>query len=425
MTEAALLATVKVGSQTKGAPSATRATEGSRHLIARAHAGSASNPLWVLAWGSMTTIAQALRDDPSIAPKIRIYSIGDYNSTADPAARDAVLDVLDDQPDLWWVENGVLPRESRSTFRGVWRGGNQSGEWHREAFLEQNIRGHGTDAGGRFSQKLGDAFPLANSPTEAVGSLKEGDSPSMLYLLSPAIGGTGDVDDPTATSWGGQFRRASSRNPNHYVDLSCSTKEACQATINRHRVAHLSDWKERWDRYDAGSTSRPQPVAEPVTEPVAEPVEALPARPDAPVRPVTPERPERPGVSRPDAERPEVQQPPLPATGPVLTMGDAELRESAAGRWLTLTAELSERSAAEVTVELRSEDGSAVAGSDYTPQSGTLRFAPGRNRAWVNVWIVGDRVPERDETFTVVLSDAAGASVGTTRVSATILDDDR
>jgi hypothetical protein len=32
---------------------------------------------------------------------------------------------------------------------------------------------------------------------------KEGDTLSFLYLLSPVIGGVGNVDDPTDESWGG------------------------------------------------------------------------------------------------------------------------------------------------------------------------------------------------------------------------------
>jgi hypothetical protein len=256
MTEAELLAAVKTGTSDREGPGDGRSTEGSRHIIARAHAGSGDDPLWILAWGSLGTIAQALYDDPSIVPKIRMYSIGDYNARSNGAARDFVLDFLDDHPDLWWVENGVLPVQTRSTFEGVWRGGNQRGQWNRTTFLERNIRGHGTTAGGAFPEKLGDAFPVAIGPPEAVGALKEGDSPSLLYLLSPRFGDVGDLDDPTQPSWGGRFRRASPKYPNYYVDLNCATPERCQATINRYRVDFLSHWRDRWDRYDEPNDER-------------------------------------------------------------------------------------------------------------------------------------------------------------------------
>jgi len=250
MTEAELLATVRTGTRNRRGPSDGGSTDGSRHIIARAHAGSSDDPLWVLVWGSLGTVAQALHDDPTIVPKIRLYTIGDYNSRSNSDARDFVLNVLDEQPDLWWVENGVLPFLSRNTYQGVWRGGNQRGQWNHTTFLERHIRGHGTDADGEFAQKLGDAFPGALEPREAIGALKEGDSPSMLYLLSPRFGGIGDLDDPTQPSWGGRFRRASPDHPNYYVDLDCPTVEKCQATINRHRVDFLAHWRDRWDRYD-------------------------------------------------------------------------------------------------------------------------------------------------------------------------------
>ena len=250
MTEAALLAAVKTGTRDRQGPGEGRATEGSRHIIERARAGTRADPLWVLAWGSLGTIAQALHDAPSIAPKIRLYSIGDYNSRSNLAAREFMDAFLDEHPNFWWVENGVLPPRSRSTFEGVWRGGNQEGQWNRRAFLERHIRGHGTTAGGAFTEKLGDAFPAAVTPPAAEGALKEGDSPSLLYLLSPRFAGIGDLDDPTRPSWGGRFRRATPEHPNYYVDLDCSTPEQCQATINRHRVDFLSHWRDRWDRYE-------------------------------------------------------------------------------------------------------------------------------------------------------------------------------
>jgi hypothetical protein len=250
MTEAELLAAVASGTRDLEGPADGRSTEGSRHIIDRAHAGTDSDPLWILAWGSLGTVAQALHDDSSIVPKIRLYSIGDFNTRVNREARDFVRTSLDDHRDLWWIENGVLPVNSRSTYEGVWRGGDQTGEWDRETFVERHIRGHGTTARGKYSQKLGDAFPVGTIPPEAAGSLKEGDSPSLLYLLSPGFGGVGDLDDPTQPSWGGRFRRAAAEYPNYYVDLDCPTPEQCQATINRHRVAFLSHWRDRWDRYD-------------------------------------------------------------------------------------------------------------------------------------------------------------------------------
>lgn len=251
MGEAQALGLVKQGATSARAPGPGGETEGSRWLVRRALAPDPEGrgrPLWVLAWGSLTDVAQALHDAPAIADRIRIYTVGSSNTENDPDSRDYVFDGMQDRwPHLWWIENGVMPKLSHDTFRGCYLGGDQSGEWGNRAFVERNIRGHGTIHGGEFAEKLGDAFPLATWPE---GVLKEGDTPTFLYLLSPIIGGVGDVDDPTAESWGGQFRRPyPGRYPNYYADLDAPA-EVCQATINRWRLGYLGDWKQRWDRYD-------------------------------------------------------------------------------------------------------------------------------------------------------------------------------
>ena len=244
--EAAALALVRQGLTEPGPPGPGRATDGSRLLIERAKADDPAGlgrPLWVQVWGSMTDVAQALHDAPEIAGRIRIYSIGSSNTVADPAARDWVHAFMQRQaPSLWWIENGLLPRRSSDTFRGVYQGGRQDGEWGNQEFIRQNIRGHGP---------AGDAFPVATSPPD---TLKEGDSPAMLYLLSPRFGGTGELDDPTQPSWGGSFRRPDpDKHPNYYVDAAPGDPERCQETISRWRVDFLSHWKARWDWYPEAS----------------------------------------------------------------------------------------------------------------------------------------------------------------------------
>jgi hypothetical protein len=150
-------------------------------------------------------------------------------------------------PDLWWIEDGVLPRFSRDTFRGYYLGGDQSGIWGNKSFVEHVIRGRGTTHESVTGQVLGDEFPLADWPE---GTLKEGDTPTFLYLLSSVVGGVGNVDDPTVSNWGGQFHRPlPEQYPNYYCDLPLSAEE-CQQTINRWRVDYLSEWKTRWERYD-------------------------------------------------------------------------------------------------------------------------------------------------------------------------------
>lgn len=247
MTEAELLGCVVQGATTSGAPTPERTTAASRLIVERANAPDPEGldrPLWVLVWGSITDVAQALHDDPGIADKVRINLIGSSNTVNDPASRDYVYDHMADLwPNLWWIEDGILPRLSHDTFRGVYQGGNQAGEWSNQDFIPCNIRGRGTTHDGLFQERCGDAFPVAGWPA---GSLKEGDSPTMLYLLSPVLGGVGDVDDPTQPSWGGQFRRPEPvRFPNYYTDLDADAA-TCQATISRWRVDFLDEWKQRW-----------------------------------------------------------------------------------------------------------------------------------------------------------------------------------
>ncbi len=253
MSEGQVLCLVKQGATRARLPGHGKDTEGSRWIV---HCADCSDPagkgrpLWVLVWGSLTDVAQALHDAPGIADRIRIYYIGSSNTENDPQSRDFLYKGMKDRwPRLWWIENGILPKFSHETFRGYYLGGDQSGAWGNQAFLANEIRGHGTDHGHAFSRVLGDTFPVGRPPSAAEGILKEGDSPTFLFLLSPACGSVGNPDDPTLPSWGGRFRRPDpERYPNYYTDLD-EPAEQCQATINRWRVDYLSHWKERWAWY--------------------------------------------------------------------------------------------------------------------------------------------------------------------------------
>ena len=251
MAEEEVLSVIRQGHTEPVAPGEGKSSPGSEWIVRRANAPDPEGkgrPLWVLVWGSMTDVAQALHDDPGIAEKVRIYYVGSSNTKADPVSRDYVYEGMKGKwPRLWWIENGVMPHMSKDTFRGVYLGGDQSGEWSNQTFVERNILGHGSTHDGLFEEKCGDVFPKAHM---AKGWLKEGDSPSMLYLLSPVLGKVGNVDDPTGESWGGRFRRAEAgRFPNYYCDLDADA-ETCRGTISKWRVAFLADWKKRWGWYE-------------------------------------------------------------------------------------------------------------------------------------------------------------------------------
>jgi len=79
-----------------------------------------------------------------------------------------------------------------------------------------------------------------------------------------------------------------------------------------------------------------------------------------------------------------------------------------------------------VMVDYATNDGTAIAGSDYTPVSGTLAFGPGEATKTFTVPVMSESAYEGDETFQVALSNAGGgANVGSPAgATVTITNDD-
>jgi hypothetical protein len=73
-----------------------------------------------------------------------------------------------------------------------------------------------------------------------------------------------------------------------------------------------------------------------------------------------------------------------------------------------------------ITVDYATSDVTASAGLDYTATSGTLTFTPGRVFQSVSVPILADAVAEGTETFTVTLSNPAGALLARAQAIGTI-----
>lgn len=76
-----------------------------------------------------------------------------------------------------------------------------------------------------------------------------------------------------------------------------------------------------------------------------------------------------------------------------------------------------------INVQFVTEDGTALAGSDYKARQGSLSFAPGQQKRTIHVPIINDRLDEEHETFFVKVSSLTGTPLA--RRSGTILDDDR
>ena len=72
-----------------------------------------------------------------------------------------------------------------------------------------------------------------------------------------------------------------------------------------------------------------------------------------------------------------------------------------------------------VTVDWATEDGTATAGEDYTADSGRLTFAPGETSKTVSIAVLDDEESESDETFTLSLSNASGATFADDRATGT------
>ncbi len=176
-TPAELRAITKQG-ETERAPYAgvRRSTEGSRWIVQCARRDD-PRPLYVLVWGLIEDLAQALHDAPDILPELRVYWIGGPNKKWSP---DAYQHIVDHHPNLWIIE-------SNATYRGWFTGGNQSGQWNNRRFVTQHIAGKGA---------LGDFFVSQKA------DIKMGDTPSVGWLLK------GTPENPSQPGWGGQFVRA-------------------------------------------------------------------------------------------------------------------------------------------------------------------------------------------------------------------------
>lgn len=171
-------------------------TEGSDWIVTCARRDD-PRPLYVLVWGGIEDLAQALHDAPDILPKLRVYYIGGPNKKWTP---DAYQYIADHFPDLWIIE-------SNATYRGWFTGGNQEGEWSNDGFPAKYIKDKGAMAS-FFMTQLG-------------GSIKMGDTPSLAWLLK------GDRENPENPGWGGQYIRVWDR-PYYYFPRMTNENDSIQ-----------------------------------------------------------------------------------------------------------------------------------------------------------------------------------------------------
>lgn len=104
-----------------------------------------------------------------------------------------------------------------------------------------------------------------------------------------------------------------------------------------------------------------------------------------------------------------------------LAVADAAISEGEGARFLV---SLTAPSALPVSVDWATVEGSALAGADFVAASGTLVFPPLLMALEVPVATVEDAVPELDESFRLLLSGPAVATLADGEAVGTIVDDD-
>lgn len=152
------------------------ANEGSEWIIQCARKESVQ-PLWVLVWGGLEDLAQALHDAPDIQSKIKVYWIGGPNKKW---SANSYAYIAEHFPNLWFIE-------VNSSYYGFFSNSNLPDSVKKTDYYDRCINGAG---------HLGKDFKKYYN-----GEIKMGDTPSLLYMMD------GNPDNPARESWGGSFEK--------------------------------------------------------------------------------------------------------------------------------------------------------------------------------------------------------------------------
>ena len=154
----------------------TTATEGSDWII-RCAKKKTAEPLWILGWGGLEDLAQALHDAPEIQNNIRVYWIGGPNKKWSANSYDYIARNF---PSLWFIE-------VNASYYGFFSNNSNLDSVKNSNYYDKYIQSSG---------HLGKDFKNYYN-----GEVKMGDTPSLLYLMD------GNPNDPTRESWGGSFEQ--------------------------------------------------------------------------------------------------------------------------------------------------------------------------------------------------------------------------
>ncbi len=183
-------------------------TEGSEWIVQCAKQPS-DEPLYLLVWGGLDDVAQALHDAPEIADKLRIYWIGGPNKKW---SVNSYLYIVEHHPDLWFIE-------CNASYRGfiASKGEEPAAQYYTGVIADAGALG--ADFGNYYK-----------------GNIKMGDTPSLLYMMQ------GDPTDPKAESWGGQFE------PQHHSPRTIFRRPTTQAdTVACYSIV---EWRFRGPEID-------------------------------------------------------------------------------------------------------------------------------------------------------------------------------
>lgn len=152
------------------------ATEGSDWIVHCARKKS-RQPLWVLVWGGLDDLAQALHDAPDIRNNIKVYWIGGPNKKW---SANSYAYIVENFPELWFIE-------VNSSYYGFFSNKGMPDSVSTSNYYDRYMAGAG-HMGPDFKKYYG-------------GNVKMGDTPSLLYMMD------GDPNDPQKESWGGSFEK--------------------------------------------------------------------------------------------------------------------------------------------------------------------------------------------------------------------------
>ncbi len=152
----------------------TTATEGSDWIIKCAQKNS-DKPLWILVWGGLDDLAQALHDKPEIQNKIKVFWIGGPNKKW---SANSYAYIAENFPNLWFIE-------SNASYYGFFSN-NVPDSLNNKNYYKNYI----IEAGYLGKEYKNNRYK---------GNLKMGDTPSLLYMMD------GNPDNPMKESWGGSY----------------------------------------------------------------------------------------------------------------------------------------------------------------------------------------------------------------------------